>query len=90
MGRSTGGGFGKELKVRIPEDIGQALDNIATSRRTSRSEIVREACIEYVRARLPNYGPHVPAGSYQMNEEPKKVITHTPKAKDKLPGKHSH
>ncbi len=51
MGKPLSGPYGREMKIRIPADIRKQLEEIAGRRRTSLSEIVREACLDYARQR---------------------------------------
>lgn len=51
MGKSKQGGFGVEMKVRVPKEIMDRIDAIAKKRYTTRSEIMRQACLAFVEAK---------------------------------------
>ena len=42
----------EEIKVRVPTSLKEGIVDIANSRMTSESEIVREALIQYLQSRL--------------------------------------
>lgn len=48
MGKSIRGILRGEVKMRLPEEILEKIDAIAAREFTTRSEIMRRACVEFV------------------------------------------
>jgi hypothetical protein len=96
MGKAKHGKAGVEVKVRVPDEIMKKVDAIAAHNYTTRSEVIRQACIEYVnrleaqQGSLYTYPPH---RDHVIAVEEKTVINHPPKPHqkppEKLPGKHA-
>lgn len=64
VGKAKRGKFGGETRFRIPQEILDAIDRIAVEEFSNRSEIIRRACIDYVKRRRAEaeaskpYPPH--------------------------------
>lgn len=59
MGKANRGSLGGEMKVRLDSKLLASIDAIAEREFTSRSEIMRQACVAYLREK-GELEPHVP------------------------------
>lgn len=76
MGKGT---YPEEMKVRLPSEILQKIDAIAKREFTTRSEIMRKACVDYVRREMPD--PAI----YPVHTEDIEAFSVAEKAKKRKP-----
>ncbi|MAL18883.1 MAG: CopG family transcriptional regulator [Balneola sp.] len=78
--------------VRLPEDIDKELENLANQKKVSRSEIIKEALVEYM-AQEKKYNQPFESGSRYFGKhgsgEKDRSASYKSRIKDKIRDKHS-